>query len=470
MSDDVLALDLRALSDALRARRVSSVEVTRACLAAIESSQPRINSFIAWWPDTALAAAAAADKEIAARKWRGPLHGVPIAWKDVFLRRGKVATIGSKIWRDHVANTTATVIERLADAGAIFVGSLNLSEVIMSATGHNAHYGDCRNPWDPKRITGGSSSGSAASVAARLVPAALGSDTGGSVRIPAAICGVSGLKPTYGLVSRYGCFPRSWSLDVIGPLARTVRDCALVTQAIAGRDERDRSTAQHSLPRYDDFGGIDLRKVRIGVPYADPGIELDDAIRTPIEASVARFSEMGATMVEIKIPGFASYYDPANVVNKVEGTAIHARWMRTRRHDYSPAVIGRLEAGFCVPATHYLDALRARARLLREFTDSVFTRVDVLHFPVLGVETPTLADTNDAGSAAQPVLLELMSRFTRWVNYLGLPALSVPCGFTAKRMPVGFQIIGRPFSESRLFRIGHAYQQATNWHLAAPPR
>lgn len=276
------------------------------------------------------------------------------------MQKDVVMTVGSKICRNYVADITATVVERLAAAGAVFVGALNLSEVIMSPTGHNVHFGDCRNPWDPRRIAGGSSSGSGAAVAARLVPAALGSDTGGSVRIPAGLCGVSGLKPTYGLVSRYGCFPRSWSLDVIGPLARTVRDCAVVTQAIAGYDARDATTARHALPRYDNLARADLRKVRVGIPYSGRGVAMHGAVRSAIEASVAQFAALGATIVELELPGLADYYDPANVINKAEGSAIHAQWLRTRRNDYSPAVIGRLDAGLHIPATQYLDALRAR--------------------------------------------------------------------------------------------------------------
>jgi aspartyl-tRNA(Asn)/glutamyl-tRNA(Gln) amidotransferase subunit A len=253
---DVANLTLEALSEAIRERRMTSTEATRACLAQIEAWQPHSNCFINWSADEALAAAAAADEEIAAGRMRGPLHGIPVAFKDMFARAGKRVTFGSRLYANHVATTTATAIERLERAGCVLLGGVNMGEFANSPTGHNAHFGDCRNPWNRDRITGGSSSGSGAATAARATFAALGSDTGGSIRLPAAICGVCGIKPTNGLVSRSGALPRSWTLDTIGPLARTVRDCALVLEAIAGPDPRDPTTLgtleQRLLPHSDE--------------------------------------------------------------------------------------------------------------------------------------------------------------------------------------------------------------------------
>lgn len=468
MSDDLAALDLSSASALLQEGHISSAELTAASLRAIELSQPRINAFISWSPEKALSSARRADAEMRAGKRRGPLHGVPIAWKDVLLRKGEITTAGSKVLRDYVGDTTATVVQRLEEAGAVLIGALNLSEMIMSPTGRNAHYGDCRNPWNPARIAGGSSSGSGAAVAARLVPAALGSDTGGSVRIPAALCGVTGLKPTYGLVSRFGCVPRSWSLDVIGPLAQTVKDCAAVTQVIAGWDERDFTTSRRTVPQYGDRGPFDMRKVRIGIPYPLEHFDAEDAVRDAIEASVRKLEELGARIVEMRMPSLSKYYDLATIVNKAEGSAIHANWVRTRSEDYSAAVLSRLEAGFHIPATHYLDALRAREGLLRALFDEVLSKVDALHFPAVGMEAPTLEAAADDIPANQPALVESLTRYTRWVNFIGLPALSLPCGFTPSGMPLGFQLIGRPFAERTLFRIGDAFQQATTWHKSAP--
>jgi len=467
MTDDLAALDAASAAELIRKREVSCVGLTRACLRAIERSRENVNAFIAVWPEQAIASAERADQELAAGRPRGALHGIPIAWKDVLFRKGAVTTVGSRICRDLQPQITATILERLAQAGAIFVGALNLSEMIMSPTGRNAHYGDCRNPWNKAHITGGSSSGSAAALAARLVPLTIGSDTGGSIRIPAALCGVTGLKPTYGLISRFGCFPRAWSLDVLGPMARSAQDCAMLAAAIAGFDERDPTSARLPLPAY-DVDGAQLRGARIAVPYGEHRFDLDPAVKAALEASVEQLADAGATIVPVKLPSFERYYVPANVINKAEGSAIHSHWLRTRRQDYSPAVVTRLEAGYHIPATHYLDALRARSRLLREFVKSTMNNADALHFPVVGIAAPSIAEAGREDAERQPEFLRAMTGFTRWVNYLGLPALSLPCGFTSTGLPVGFQLVGRPFSERKLLRIGHAYQHVTEWHLRAP--
>ncbi len=468
MAGDVLELGAFDAARALRRKEVSAVEVVRACLAEIEKRQPSINCFISWDAEAALEAARAADRDAAAGKWHGPLHGVPLAWKDMFLRRGRVSTFGSKICRDFVATTTATVIERLESAGAILLGGLNMGEFAISPTGHNEHFGHCRNPWNTARITGGSSSGSAAAVAARVVFGALGSDTGGSVRLPAAICGVVGIKPTNGRVSRYGCMPRAWSLDTVGPIARTVRDCALLLRVIAGHDPRDPTTSDHAIDRYDELAATDLRGMKIAIPAGDAFWTPESELRPAYEGCIDGFRALSAQIVESRLPDVHAYYDPANVINKVEGAAAHAHWMRTRRDEYSASALSRLEAGLHVPATHYLDALRARTRLLREFVGTVFKTTDLLCLPVLGIKTPTIEETEFRGSASQPELVEKITRFTRWLNYLGLPALGIPCGFTADLLPVGCQLVGRPYSEHRLFQAGHAYQDATAWHLQRP--
>jgi aspartyl-tRNA(Asn)/glutamyl-tRNA(Gln) amidotransferase subunit A len=469
MPEALRGLDAARAAELLRRREISSVELTRACLEAIDASRATVNAFISTWPEEALASAERADREIAAGRVRGPLHGIPLAWKDVLFRKGMVTTVGSRICRELRSEVTATVVGRLAEAGAVFAGALNLSEMIMSPTGRNEHYGDCRNPWNTRHIAGGSSSGSGAALAARLVPLALGSDTGGSIRIPAALCGVTGLKPTYGLVSRFGCFPRAWSLDVLGPMARSVADCAALTSAMAGHDERDPTTARLPPPLFspDD---VDLRPARIAVPYERHAFALEPSVKAALDESVRQLASAGATIVPVELPSFERYYTPANVINKVEGSAIHGHWLRTRREDYSRAVITRLEAGYCIPATHYLDALRSRSALLREFVGSALKDADALHFPVVGIGAPSLEEAGREDAERQPEFLHTMTGFTRWVNYLGLPALSLPCGFTSEKLPVGFQLVGRPFSEKKLFRIGHAYQRATDWHRRAPAR
>jgi len=463
-------MTLSALSETLRRREISSVEATAACLEAIARHDGAINSFVSVESDDALACATRCDQDIAAGRWRGPLHGVPLAHKDMFYRAGKVSSCGSALCRDRVATTTATVHDRLRAAGAVHVGNLNMSEFAAGPTGHNSHFGHCRNPWNPAHVSGGSSSGSAAAVAGRLTFASLGSDTGGSIRLPAAMCGVVGLKPTYGLISRFGVMPRSWSLDVVGPLARTAEDSALLLQAVAGHDPKDGTTAAHPPPDYCAALRGDLRGLHIGIPTNATFGEVDPDVRSQLEVSVRALENLGARIEPVRLPDPHVIYALTNLVNKAEAATIHARWVRTRRDEYSLSTVNRFEAGFHIPATHYLDALRLRARLLTDFITRVFNNVDAVHLPVIGIPVPTIEETEIRSTAAVPELMERITRYTRWVNYLGLPALSVPCGFTPSGLPAAFQLLGRPFSEARLLRIAHAYQQVTDWHRREPPR
>ena len=468
MGADVRALGLAALSKALRRRDVSSVEATRACLDAIDQHDGAINSFIAVEHETALSEAAAADRELGAGHWRGPLHGVPLAHKDMFYRAGKVSTCGSALCVDRVATVTATVQQRVANAGAVYLGSLNMSEFAAGPTGHNTHFGHCRNPWNALHVSGGSSSGSAAAVVARLAFGALGSDTGGSIRLPAAMCGVVGVKPTYGLVSRYGVMPRCWSLDVVGPLARTAEDAALLLQAVAGHDPQDRTTDLASPPDYDAALEGPIAGMTIGVPTNAVFAEVDPDVRRQLDASLRALEGLGARVMPVELPDPRVIYALTNLVNKAEAATIHAQWMRTRYDEYSLSAVNRIEAGFHIPATHYLDALRLRAPLLEKFAGQVFNRVDAVHMPVIGMPVPTIDATEIRSTEDVPALMERITRFTRWVNYLGLPAVSVPCGFTANGLPAAFQLLGRPFAEARLLRLAHAYQQVTDWHRRAP--
>jgi aspartyl-tRNA(Asn)/glutamyl-tRNA(Gln) amidotransferase subunit A len=466
--NDIISLSLCDVGAAIKRRELSSVEVTRACLEASEKWQSRINCFISIDGEAALMAARVADNELAKGFWRGPLHGVPMAHKDMFYRKGNVSTCGSKICARMIADRTATVHERLDTAGAVYLGGLNMSEFAAGPTGHNEYFGHCRNPWNSAHVSGGSSSGSGAAVAARLVFGSMGSDTGGSIRLPAAMCGVVGLKPTYGLISRYGIMPRCWSLDVVGPLARTVKDCAVITRAVAGQDERDPTSASHPVPDYESGLNGNLSGLRIGVPDDHSFGEIDSGVKSALEESRRKLELLGAQIVEIELPDTRLLYSLTNVVNKVEAATIHAKWIRTRREDYSLSAINRMEAGFYISATHYLDAVRSRGKMLAQFVDSVFVKVDAVHMPVLSIVVPTIEETEIRTTDKVPELIERITRFTRWVNYLGLPALSVPCGFTENGLPVSFQLLGRPFSESLLFRVGDAFQRLTDWHLCAP--
>jgi aspartyl-tRNA(Asn)/glutamyl-tRNA(Gln) amidotransferase subunit A len=386
----------------------------------------------------------------------------------MFYRAGKVTTGGSKIRRSFVAGFDSAIAKRLEAAGAVWLGNLNMSEFAANPAGHNFHHGHCRNPWDPQRITGGSSSGSASAVAARACFGSIGSDTGGSIRVPAAICGVSGLKPTYGRVSRHGALPRSWSLDAIGPLARTVEDCALLMSTIAGRDALDPTSVDLPVPDYAALLRAPLRAMRVGLPrnFFFEGVEA--SVQARLDEALKVLTALGAKIVEVDVPEQERLFTISDAVVKSEAATMHGRWLRECPQDYSLFMRSRIEAGLHVPATRYLEALALRGRILADFVKQVFAKADVLFAPVLPIEVPRIAETEAGTPADVQRVIVALTRCTRNVNFLGLPGLSVPCGFSANGMPAAFQLIGRPFAEARLLRLGHAYQGATEWHTRAP--
>lgn len=462
-------LSLTEAAAAIATREVSSEEVVGACVEQIERLDPILHFFIWKQFDEAIAAAKSADAKVADGEPLGPLHGVPLAHKDMFYMAGKRATCGSKIRREFRPTYTATAMQRLDDAGAINLGGLAMVEFAMGPHGFNQHLEQCRNPWNPEHIPCGSSSGSGVAVAARAVFGSLGSDTGGSIRCPAAVSGVVGLLPTYGRVSRHGMMPMSFSLDSGGPLARTVRDCARLLGVIAGADAHDATCRNVAVPDYEAELNAGMKGVRVGVPstYFYDGVTPE--VRAALEASLRVLQSLGAEIVPLPVP--QSVYEVAELhplVMKAEGAANHGNWMRERSAEYSDQVRNRLQAGFFIPATAYIEALKVRSQLLDEFVRDVFGKVDVLHTPVLPMPVPTIAETMPSNGVAYLDMVVALTRNTKVVNYLGLPALSVPCGFDAGELPMAFQLIGRPFDESLLFRVGHAYESATNWPRKVP--
>jgi aspartyl-tRNA(Asn)/glutamyl-tRNA(Gln) amidotransferase subunit A len=469
MSAGLAELSLSEVAAAIRRRKASSEEVTRACLARAKRVQERLNCFIEIEEEDALREARQADRLLRRGGKVGLLHGVPLAHKDMYYRAGKVSTCGSKILRDYRPTVTGTVVERMAQAGAVWMGRLNMAEFAANPTGHNEHWGHCRNPWNPAHMTGGSSSGSAAAVGARACYGALGSDTGGSIRLPAAACGVVGLKATYGLVSRYGVMPRSWSQDSVGPLTRTARDCARLTRVIAGADPQDPTCAARPVPDYEKTLEASIKGLKIGVPtnhYYD-GATPD--VRRAMEASIEVLKSLGARVVPVAVPDPRELFRVSATVSQCEAAAMHARWMRERPQDYSLYVRSRVEAGYHIPATTYIEALNLRPRLLAEFMEAVYGKVDVLHSPVMVMPPPTIEESEPRASGDVAELVTRISRNTRPTNYLGLPGLSVPAGFSNNGLPVAFQLVGRPFSEALLFNIAHLYQKETDWHTRVPP-
>ena len=463
-----LHVTLTQAARALRERSVSSVELTQAAIAAARALQPQVNAFVRFDEETALATARACDADIAKGKWRGPLHGVPLAHKDMYYRKGLISTCGSKIRKDWVAPVTASVLEKLDAAGAVQIGTLNMTEFAYGPTGQNAFLGDAKNPWNTDYLTGGSSSGAGVSVAARMVYGALGSDTGGSVRLPASICGVTVMKTTFGLVSRAGAMPLSQSLDTVGPLTRTVADNALMLSVIAGHDVRDPATVADAVPDYMAQLTQPVKGLRIGMPKGYFDAAMEPAVAARMRAALAVYRTLGCELVEVAMPDLDAANAAGFLLTWGDVIAIHGAWMRDRPDDYTPQTRGRIQMTLGVTMQGFADAQRVRGLLLREFCASVFTKCDALLAPVLSFEVPKLSDVDVSGGANMMRILNEITRLMRPVNVLGLPALSVPAGFTANGLPCGFQLIGRPFAEARLYQLGHAYESETNFVAQAP--
>jgi aspartyl-tRNA(Asn)/glutamyl-tRNA(Gln) amidotransferase subunit A len=467
MSTEPALMSLVAVADAIAEKRLSSHEVTRACLHRIAQWQPRLNAFMSIESEAALKAADEADAALAKGNRRGVLHGVPLAHKDMYYEAGKVVTCGSKIRRDFVAKTTSTALQRLKDAGSIRLGSLQMAEFAYGPTGHNFHHGAVHNPWVLGHITGGSSSGSGSAVAARLTFAALGSDTGGSIRMPAHFCGVTGLKTTYGRISRAGAMPLSQSLDTVGPLARTVEDCALLLGLMAGTDPEDPTAVDAPVPDYMAATKGSIKGMKIGVPTAFYVDDLDADVARSLDDTIAVLKREGASIVQVELPDQRQLTAACQLVLAVEASAFHKRWLIERPQDYGPQVLMRLQNGLAIPGVSYLEALRWRGPALAAHVAAT-AGVDAVIAPVAPIAAPTIAESDIGNSPDAESVIQRLTRFTRPINYLGLPSLAVPSGFTAKGLPVAMQLIGRSFDEATLLKIGAAFQRATDFHDKVP--
>jgi aspartyl-tRNA(Asn)/glutamyl-tRNA(Gln) amidotransferase subunit A len=467
MSTEPALMSLVAVAKAIASKEVSSREVTRSCLHRIAEWQPKLNAFMAIESEDALKAADAADAALAKGNNRGPLHGVPLAHKDMYYDEGKVVTCGSKIRRDFVATTTSTALQRLKDAGTVRLGSLQMVEFAFGPTGHNPHYGAVRNPWNVDHITGGSSSGSGSAVAARLTFAALGSDTGGSIRMPAHFCGVTGLKTTVGRVSRAGAMPLSQSLDTVGPLAQSAEDCALLLGLMAGADPEDLTASTLPVPDYMAATRGSIKGLKIGVPTAFYVDDLDPEVARVLDETTATLKKEGAEIVSVELPDQRQLQGACQLILAAEAAALHKRWMIERPQDYGAQVLMRLQNGLAVPAVSYLEAMRWRGPALAAYLAAV-AGTDAVIAPVAPMPAATIAESDVGNSLNAEAVIQRITRFTRPVNYLGLPALSIPSGFTKTGLPVGLQLIGRSFDEAMLLRIGAAFQRATDYHQRVP--
>lgn len=465
MKDPTL-LSLCEVAEAIHLRRLSALEVTQALLTRIEAWQPMLNAFVRIEKKRVLQAAKDADAELLKFGPKGPLHGVPLAHKDMFYVRGEAAGCGSKLREGWTAPSTSTAIARLGSAGAIRIGALHMSEFAYGPTGHNAYLGPARNPWNPQHIAGGSSSGPGAAVAARLTYAALGSDTDGSIRMPAHCCGVTGLKTTSGRVSRANTMPLSFTLDTVGVIARCAEDCVLIAESIYGPDPLDPTT--DNAPVWNTATTQrPARNLIVGVPTSFYVDDLEADVANALDDAIWNLEKLGARVVSVRLPDQAPIGAAALVVVASEAAALHAPWLRTRAHEYTPQVRNRLENGLAYSAIEYLEALRWRGPALAAHLDAIGD-VDLILAPASHSAAPRIDETDVGGGPKADGVVVAALKYMRPVNYLGLPAMLVPGRRAACGLPIGVQLIGRPFGDETCVALGRAFQNATDYHLRAP--
>ncbi len=466
---EIAFLSVEQAGRLLRSKKISPVDLVEAALARIERLNPRLNAFLTVTAEAARQSARRAEREILKRRYRGPLHGIPLSLKDNIWTRGVRTTAGSKILADFVPEADATVARKLFRAGAILIGKTMLHEFAYGITSENPHYGPVRNPWALERVSGGSSGGSAAALASGIGFASVGTDTGGSIRIPAALCGIVGLKPTFGRVSSYGVVPLARSLDHTGPLARTVADAAIMLRVIAGRDPLDPTAAAKLVPDYRGSLRGGLRSVRLGWPREYFFERVDAEVKKAIEAAAKEFEKLGAAIEEISLPNVSASDEPSTQIALAEANSYHelAGFFPARAAEYGEDVRKRLEMGRSVRAVDYLAALEARKKVVADF-EAAFVRVDAILAPTVPVPAPQMGEKVVKIGAEEESVRSALIRMNRPGNFTGLPAISIPCGFTREGLPIGLQLMGRAWDEARLLRIACAYEQATEWHTRHP--
>jgi aspartyl-tRNA(Asn)/glutamyl-tRNA(Gln) amidotransferase subunit A len=473
-NDEALAYGtIEELAALLTKRKISPVELTELFMLRIERQNPALNAFLTVTAGQALAAARRAEKQFLHRRGSRndafPLLGIPIAIKDNLWTRGIRSTAGSKILQNFVPSRDSTVARKLARAGAILLGKTNMNEFAYGITGDNAHYGPAHNPWALDRISGGSSSGSAVAIAAGLCVASVGTDTGGSIRVPSAFCGTIGLKPTFGRVSIFNTMPLSPSLDHIGPMARSVADAAILLGLIAGRDSLDPTSATKPVEDYRGALRKPLRKFRLGRPREHYWEKLDPEVRRIAETALHDMEKRGAVVREVSLPHLKESLDAATDVSMAEALHVHeaAGYFPERSAEYGEEVRLRIAAGAKVPAHRYLAGFDVRKRLLAEF-DAAFREVDALVAPTLPVAAPLIGAESVQIDGEQISTRAAIVGHSRPANFTGLPAISVPCGFTRDGLPVGMQFIGRAFDETMVLRIAHSYELGKDWGARHP--
>ncbi|HLE14795.1 MAG TPA: amidase [Anaerolineales bacterium] len=458
---DLTDLTLAGAAGLLAGGEISPVELAQAHLERIAALEGRLNCFITVSSELALEQARQAEAEIGQGEYRGALHGLPLALKDLYDVEGVRTTAGSKFFSDHVPTSTAAAVQKLLDCGAVLLGKLNMHEIALGVTNDNPHFGATHNPWNLDRTPGGSSGGSAAALSAGLCMGSLGSDTGGSIRIPASLCGIVGLKPTFGRVSLRGVFPLSWNLDHAGPLARRVKDVALLLQAVAGYDPDDPASVDRPVPDYLSLLEEGVQGWRIALaddPYFNA---IDPEVLEAVRAAAKVFEELGAEVVPVEFPGAREAAFANGLVVVSDGAAFHRARLAEHPEDFGQDVRQRLQTGAAYTSSEYILARRAQVELRRSF-ERFFEGYHILLTPATPIPAPPLQGPDAVEQARR------LTRFTAPFNLTGLPALSLPCGFTKGGLPIGLQIVGSPWGEAGLLRAGYAYETATRWHLQQP--
>jgi aspartyl-tRNA(Asn)/glutamyl-tRNA(Gln) amidotransferase subunit A len=457
---ELAALSIRKIADLIRTKKVSPLELTKASLSRIDRFNPTLNAFITVTAESALEQARAAEAEVMRGNWRGPLHGVPIALKDLFDTAGVRTTGGSAVFKDRIPAEDAEVVRRLKSAGAVLLGKTNMQEFAYGGSSLVSYFGAVHNPWDTNHIAGGSSGGSAAALAAQLCYGALGSDTAGSVRIPACHCGIVGLKPTYGLVSIRGVIPLSWSLDHVGPMARTVADTALLLQVIAGYDERETTSEKIKIPDYSQALATKSASLRIGVPRDFFFVDLDPEIAAAMKQALDVLGKLSASVHDVALPA-EKMESLRNVVRAAEAYAYHREYVTKTPELYQPLTLRRIQSGADISTTAYIQGRRELDQVRRSAAKWLES-VDLLVTPTMPIPAAAITDPH-----ADDILPAVRNTSPFDVN--GWPAISLPCGFTSQGLPIGLQIIGPHGGESAVFQLAQAYEQATEWHKRRPP-
>ncbi len=458
---DLTFLTISQAADLISRRELSPVELAKAYFDRIRQFEPRINSYITVTEEAAVATARQAESEIQKGDYRGLLHGIPLALKDLYETAGVRTTHGSKVYADYVPESDGVVVKKLKAEGVVMLGKTNMHEIALGVTNVNPHFGPCRNPWSLERVTGGSSGGSAAALAAGMCMGSFGSDTGGSIRIPASLCGIVGLKPTFGRISLQGVIPLSWNLDHAGPMARSVRDATLLLAATAGYDPDD--PASIDVPTQDYLAQLEngVRGWKIALAVDEFFSRVDDEVNVALQEAAQVFKELGAQVVPVEFPeGYAAAAANGGIVTS-DAAAFHIERIQTRSEDFGADVLERMQGGAARTSSEYARLRREQSRLRRVY-ERFFEGYDIL----LTATTPVTAPPIEGPNAIEQA--RLLTRFTAPFNLTGLPALSLPCGYSSEGLPVGLQIISRPWAEASVLRAGTAYELATQWQQHRP--